>query len=263
MDKFKKTGINFDEFYDFCKKVMGRFFSDYFVQGNDTVYIEGSKIMELLINYTKKSIDADINSKKSPKLLIYSAHDITISKQELFIFKSLGLNKDENYIFPTYASQIAFEITRKDDDNKNRKYSDYFVNYYFNDDLILNMRADEFINKMEPNIWSEEKINHFCGYSPSSNNSNNTNNTNNTNNSDESNNNSNKGAGNSTDENNYRRSYFSLKRYKSYKTPFIVMTSLFGASFIGNIILLALLFRKKTYIQPASSVNSMTIGIKN
>lgn len=74
---------------------MGRFFSDYFVQGNDTIYVEGSKIMELLINYTKKSIDADINSKKSPKLLIYSAHDITISK---LIFKSLGLNKDDNYI---------------------------------------------------------------------------------------------------------------------------------------------------------------------
>ena len=43
--------------------------------------------MELLINHTKRSIDADINNDNStiyPKMLLYSGHDVTISKQELF-----------------------------------------------------------------------------------------------------------------------------------------------------------------------------------
>ena len=229
MDSFKKTGVDFDEFFGFCKRVTGYLFSEYLFQGNNTRLLEGSKTMELLINYTKKSIDADINSKKSPKLLILSAHDVTITQQELFILQSLGLNIEDYYRFPTYASQIAFEISRKDDNNKNRKYSDYFVNYYFNDELILNMTADEFINKVEPNIFTEEKINQFCGYNDS----------NKTNNS---------------------QSYFSIKRRKTYKTPFIVMTCLFGVSLLAIIMLLALLCRKNAnYIPQDASFNSTNI----
>ena len=147
MESFKKTGVNFDEFFGFCKKVTGYYYSEYFIQGNNTRLLKGSEIMKLLISYIKTSIDADINSKKSPKFLIFSAHDTTITQQELFILQSLGLNIEDYYRFPTYASQMAFEISRKDDDNKNRKYSDYLMNYYFNDELILNMTADEFINK--------------------------------------------------------------------------------------------------------------------
>lgn len=284
MIEFKiKTEINTDEFYGFCKKVIRNFFYDYFIKGKDTIYLEGSQIMGLLINYTKQSIDADINNnpEKAPKILIYSGHDITVTKQELFVLQSFGYNLDDNYKFPTYASQIAFEITRKDDDNKNRKYSDYFVNYYFNDELILNITADEFINKTEVNIWPDEKINAFCASTADNNKSNdkNSNSTNktdeNNNNSDKNNNNSdennNNSGGNSTvenndnsfDNNNLNPTYFSSKKDKSYKTPFIVMISLFGVSLIANIILLSLLVRKNINnnynLQIASTQNSMKI----
>ena len=103
------------------------------------------------------SIDADINNRNSsssnPKFLIFSGHDITVTKQLLFLFQALGLVIDAYYRFPTYASQIAFEVSRKDDDKKSRNYSDYFVNYYFNDEHLLNISADIFINEIEPKIF--------------------------------------------------------------------------------------------------------------
>ena len=54
----------------------------------------------------------------------------------------------ELYRYPSFASQLTFEITRKDDNKLKRNYSDYFINYYFNDELLLNMTLFEFLNKI-------------------------------------------------------------------------------------------------------------------
>ena len=35
-------------------------------------------------------------------------------------------------------------------------YSDYFINYYFNDEFLLNMTVNEFLNKVEPHIRTDQ-----------------------------------------------------------------------------------------------------------
>ena len=45
---------------------------------------------------------------------------------------------------------------------KKKKYSDYNVSFYFNDDLFLNITMDEFIETVEKNTWSREDIDKFC-----------------------------------------------------------------------------------------------------
>jgi hypothetical protein len=165
MTKLKNTNLDFEEFYDFCKRILNETFSDLIPQHNKTlVYIQGSPPMELLVNYAKLRIDEDIENSSlnntdskdsSKKMLIVSGHDSTISAQELFIINSLGKNL-EFYRYPTFASQLTFEITRKDDKKSKRNYSDYFVNYYFNEELLLNMTLSEFLDKMEPNIKTSD-----------------------------------------------------------------------------------------------------------
>ena len=165
MTKLKNTNLDFEEFYDFCKRILNETFSDLIPQHNKTlVYIQGSPPMELLVNYAKLRIDEDIENSSlnntdskdsSKKMLIVSGHDSTISAQELFIINSLGKNL-EFYRYPTFASQLTFEITRKDDKKSKRNYSDYFVNYYFNEELLLNMTLSEFLDKMEPNIRTSD-----------------------------------------------------------------------------------------------------------
>lgn len=76
---------------------------------------------------------------------------------------------------PIFASQMAFEIKRNDD-KQYRSYSDYFINYYFNDELILNMTVDEFFNIMEPHVMSNEQLKEVCGLSNSNDNNNGKNN---------------------------------------------------------------------------------------
>ena len=43
-------------------------------------------------------------------------------------------------------------------------YSDYFINYYFNDEFLLNMTVTEFLNKVEPHIRTDQEINDYCNY---------------------------------------------------------------------------------------------------
>ena len=161
LTQLKNTNLNFEEFYDFCIRILNETFSDLIPQKNKTLaYIQGSIPMELLVNYAKLRIDEDIknisdNNGSSKKMLIVSGHDSTISAQEIFIINSLGKNL-EFYRYPTFASQLTFEITRKDDKKSKRNYSDYFINYYFNEELLLNMTLSEFLDKMEPNIRTSD-----------------------------------------------------------------------------------------------------------
>ena len=72
MSDFRNTGINSTEMSNLnnlCINVIRIYFLEYEIREDDIYYLEGSKIMELLINHTKRSIDADINNDKSTFIL--------------------------------------------------------------------------------------------------------------------------------------------------------------------------------------------------
>jgi hypothetical protein len=89
LTQLKNTNLNFEEFYDFCIRILNETFSDLIPQKNKTLaYIQGSIPMELLVNYAKLRIDEDIENSSlnntdskdsSKKMLIVSGHDSTIS----------------------------------------------------------------------------------------------------------------------------------------------------------------------------------------
>ena len=124
-----------------------------------------------MIYYMKLRVDADIegiadkidknvSDYSRPKMVIISRHDTTLAAQILYLIKIFNL--DENiYTLPTYTAQVAVEVTRQDD-IKEKKYSDYNVSFYFNDVLFLNITMDEFIETVEKNTWSREDIDKFC-----------------------------------------------------------------------------------------------------
>ena len=131
--------------------------------------------MTEFIYYMKKRVDADIIGEdiseeledySRPKMMMISAHDSTISAYEMFLAKVFNNNDAISfYRYPKFATQIAFEVVTDDSiDPKNKNYSDYRIKYYFNDEFIFEKKMDEFIKKVEDNIWSDEKIDEFCGF---------------------------------------------------------------------------------------------------
>ena len=174
LEELKKTEIKFPEVLEYCYKFQSYIFSDWF-NGNgnkDLAYLEVSKFMAEFLHYMTQRVKADQNGEKieekyddysRPKMLMISGHDSTTSMYEIFL-QDVFQQKPEFYKATKFATQIAFEVTTSKDNNKTKTDSDYFVNYYFNDERLLRVNMAEFIEKVSPRIWNDKKINEFCGF---------------------------------------------------------------------------------------------------
>ena len=178
LTEFKKTGLDLEETNDYCYEYFRVTYLYQFHGDEDKIlaHVDSSKLMTELIYFMKRRLDADITKEDEdanvkdysrPKMLMISGHDSTSSADEIFLFKALGLNYTEKYIFPRYAAQLALEVRTKDDSKEKTSYADYYVVGYFNDKELFNVPADEFISKVEGEIWSQEKIDEFCGFGDS------------------------------------------------------------------------------------------------
>ena len=177
LSELRATGINIEEIQEYCYNVQRMNYQEYILGDDEHILapLESSKLMREIIHYMKKRIDIDINQEKieeefldysRPKMIMISGHDSTISCHEMFIITSLGYSDD--YFRPAkYGAQLALEVTRKDapvDQVKKMTYKDYILNYYFNDELLFKISVDEFINKIEDKLWTDEQIDKFCGF---------------------------------------------------------------------------------------------------
>ena len=81
-------------------------------------------------------VDKNLDDYSNPKMLMISGHDTTISCFEVFLSVAFDKNINEFYRFPEFASQISFEVVRKDG-VKGETEDDYLVNYYFDDEPIF------------------------------------------------------------------------------------------------------------------------------
>ena len=174
MKEFHKTGVNFEEVLDYCFEYNKINFRDWISGDDEKVlsHLEMSKLMKEFIHLLKQRVDADINHEdiekkyedySRPKMMMISGHDSTTSCWQIILMAALNKTKDF-YTFPKFGTQLAFEVTTNPDNTNKKDYSDYFINYYFNDDLKLNITVKEFIEKMTPHIWTDQQIDEFCGF---------------------------------------------------------------------------------------------------
>jgi hypothetical protein len=185
LTEFKKLKFDLNQTKEYCFTISMINYREYILGDKEHILasVEASKMMREIIHYMKQRIDVDINQIKieeeyldysKPKMLMISGHDSTISCHQVFILYSLGFDINTYFRFANYASQLALEVTRRVttvDEIKKMTYSDYFVNYFFNDELIFNISVKEFIDKIEPKLWTDDQIDTFCGFKKENNNS--------------------------------------------------------------------------------------------
>ena len=165
-----------EEILETCFEFMKLNFREWIAGDSERVLptLEISKFMREFIHYTKQRIDADISGENitekledysRPKMLMISAHDSTISMWEMFFIKVFKNNNESEYIFPKFATQLAFEVvTNKTVESSSKKYEDYTINCYFNNDLFFSKNVKEFIDQVTPELYSDEKINEVCKF---------------------------------------------------------------------------------------------------
>ena len=173
LSNFESVGINLTEFDSYCWayyriSYLYEFCGD---EDKELAHVDSSKIMRELVYYIKRRLDADITLEDEdsnlsdysrPRWLMTSGHDSTVSMDQIFLFNALGSNETELYTFPRYSSQLALEV--KKSKNNTSSYSDYYVNGFFDDKELFNVSADEFLEKVQKYVWSDEKVDEYCGF---------------------------------------------------------------------------------------------------
>ena len=250
LTEIKKTGLNIDEMNDYCYEYY-RVNYLYHIHGDQNktlAHISSSRIMREILYYMKRRVDADMTPENEdanykdysrPKMFMISGHDSTASSDEMFLFYALNLDPVTNYKFPRYASQLAMEVKTKNDGKTKQSYKDYYVTGYFDDKQIFNESMDQFIQKIEAQIWSDDKIDEICGFTSSSNNSSNSSNSN--------------SSSYSNDEDNKDNA---KTAYKVLMIVFICLTAVLLATTIGLAILLNK--RKKANLNNKFNNNDVT-----
>ena len=148
---YEKTGIDKEDYYQRCLFIYRWWLYNIYCD-EKTCILESQKLMEDLINY----FDNKINNKNSKlKMVIDVGHDFTVGPIQLFIHEVF--NTEYSVCF--FSCNIYFELHKEQD--KNNK-DIYFLKYYIDDKLILNINYQEFKKSIISKFWTEKEIDEFC-----------------------------------------------------------------------------------------------------
>ena len=147
--------VNLTDILNICYS----YFKEYFfrIEGERHAEINGrlsmSKTFKKIINIMKdRSNNENQNyiNYNSPKLLLYSGHDDTLTQMQMFLKACFNIE----YEWIPYASTQLFEL---------RKYGDiFYVEIYYNDRLKLNITFKEFYDEITKKIISDKEIYEMC-----------------------------------------------------------------------------------------------------
>jgi hypothetical protein len=169
----------FANLYNFFLDFAGRTMKDY--QYGDSegklIRIDMSPFFNELVEYIQKRIHLTIknitlnqNDYSSPKLVMVSGHDSTLTSMMLFLELMYKDKKKTFYRNPIYASNAAFEVYIKDNANLENLNEDSFeIEYYFNGEKIDTFNFIDFKERVKKEAYTPEKIGEICKYQNSSN----------------------------------------------------------------------------------------------
>ena len=151
----KYKNFNLTDILNICYS----YYKEYFftIEGERHAELNGrlsmSKTFKKIVNIMK---DRAINDNQnyinyiSPKFLLYSGHDDTLSQMQMFLKSCFNIE----YEWIPYASTQLFEL---------RKYRDiFYVEIYYNDRLKLNITFREFYDEITKKIISDKEIYEKC-----------------------------------------------------------------------------------------------------
>lgn len=147
---FNQTGIDKEEYYNIIINLY-KYWVYHLYCDKKTCILESEKLMLDLIEYMENRI----NNKDKLKMVIDVGHDFTIGPMELFMYETFGID----YTICYFSCNLYFELHKVQDNNKK---DEYYVKYYVDEELKLNINYDLFKKKIISKLWSEKEKDEFC-----------------------------------------------------------------------------------------------------
>jgi lysosomal acid phosphatase len=115
--------------------------------------IGSSILIRKILSYMERvRDDKKKNLNDYPKLLLLSSHDTAISSLEDLLLNLFNIE----VLPPSYSSSYIFEL--------NEENNEYSVNIVFNNEVLKNIKYNDFKNKIEKDSWTYEQTGKYCGF---------------------------------------------------------------------------------------------------
>ena len=158
LSHINNTGIDMDKFYEHCLNYsnIDLYYISYGLPPTKLAYLAVSPMFTTIFNYMDRRIKLNEknNTNKldpsSPKFVIYSGHDSTVSAMDVFLKAEFNIE----YENPVYTTSQLFELWQ----NK----SGYFVKYLYNQKEKAVYELNDFKEKINKKILSENEVNEIC-----------------------------------------------------------------------------------------------------
>ena len=158
----EKYDLDINILSDYCLGFLKYNLEEVECSNKDVVFMSLSPTIQQLIFWMDNRIKLDkegndqlaING--SPKYTVWSAHDSSLAANEMFFKYVFGTK----FIYPVVSSTIVIELHKNDSESNNT----YYIKYFFNDELFLEIDYDLFKTNALKYIWSENDINKFCKF---------------------------------------------------------------------------------------------------
>ena len=148
---FEKTGTDKEDYFLRCSYIYKWWLYNIFCDAKACI-LESQKLMEDLCNY----FDNKINNKNSKlKMVIDVGHDFTVGPMQLFMHEVFDIQHSVCF----FSCNLYFELHKEQDKNKK---DIYFIKYYIDDSLVLNINYEEFKKKVISKFWTEKEKDEFC-----------------------------------------------------------------------------------------------------
>ena len=158
----EKYNLNINELNNFCQNIAQYNLEEIECGNKDIIFMSLSPTMKQLLLWMDNRIKLDKEGKTdqlvggSPKFTIWSAHDSSLAANEMFFKYVFGTK----FIIPVFGSTVIIEL-HKNETNKNNSY---YIQYFVNDELLLEIDYNIFKENILKYLWNEKEINTFCKF---------------------------------------------------------------------------------------------------
>lgn len=159
----QESGINdLNDYYKLCAEMKRLYL--YYGESNEFIGVMAASLtMKKIISWMEMRIQRVMKGDKEmkvaryeePKFVMYSGGDTTMGPIQLFMKEAFGVD----VVYPSFCSNVFFELHKKEGKGG---YEDYYVEYYMDDELKVNISFSQFKNEVEKIMWSEKKIREYC-----------------------------------------------------------------------------------------------------
>jgi hypothetical protein len=166
LSNLAKYGLNIQELNDYCQIILQYNLEEIECGDKDVIIMSLSPTMRQLLLWMDNRIKLNEEGKDelyindSPKYTVWSAHDSSLAANEIF-FKYIFGTK---FINPIVGSTVIIELHK----NESKQNNTYYIQYFVNDELLLEIEYKLFKMNILKYLWSEYNINKFCRFSEAS-----------------------------------------------------------------------------------------------